>query len=96
MIEVPWPPEPVEAKLQWTEGEAIGDLLFIGPDGCFAGIPVTWGDSDAATKQAGTNVWHIEVAGDIATVSPSIHFINHYHSPNPVKFKLVKELSHGR
>lgn len=92
MTEIPWFTEPPDAKL--ARGNHIDDdlayLHFIGPDGERAVIWVTEGET---TQRHGQNVWHIEVAGDVATVSPSVHFVGHWHSPNPVKFRLVEELS---
>lgn len=74
-------------------------------------IAVTLGSSDGPTRwikgHEGSTamksmsyygwVWHIDryAPNNIATVSPSIHFHNHFHSPNPVQFRLV-EITRGR
>lgn len=96
MAEVPWFTSPPEAKLSWPEDQEFGYLHFIDPNGEHAGIPVTRGP-DGVRKTTdgsmGSPYWHIEIEGNVATVSPSIHFIDRWHSPNPVQFKLVDEIT---
>lgn len=97
--EVPWPREPVEAKLSWQrgatrdEGSEEGFLHFYGPDGKRAVVPITREPHSQYIFQGRTfNIWHIEVDGEIATVSPSVHYLGSWHSPNPVRFRLVDEI----
>lgn len=90
MAEKPWPSGEVKAKLAWPKKSKEGYLHFIDPGGNRAVIPVTKGET-YETEERGP-VWHIEVNGKQATVSPSIHFVGHFHSPNPVHFKLVRSL----
>lgn len=92
MGEVTYPSEPLNATLYWDkERTSEGWLHFIDPEGKKAVIRVTKGSQ--GKDEHGQNVWHIEIAGDEAIVSPSIHFVGHWHSPNPVKFKLMSERS---
>lgn len=103
MSEVPWFSEPPEAKLARDgvqEGDVIqGFLHFIDPQGKKAVVPVTFGPTTqlrTAENLPASNVWHIDINGDEATVSPSIHYVGFWHSPNPVRFRLVEELSGDR
>lgn len=93
MSEVPWFSEPPQAMLKWSDG--LGHLHFYDPNGKKAVIPVTHGETyvrRTTDGSPGSPIWHIEVDGDTATVSPSVHFVGYWHSPNPVQFKLVEEL----
>lgn len=96
--EAPWfnkPPEAVIAREGFEEGDVIyGFLHFIDPQDQKAAIPVTLGDHGELTSDSGPSspIWHIDLpteGTDIATVSPSVHFIGHWHSPNPVQFKII-------
>lgn len=79
-----WPSEPIPATLgpDW--------LHFYGPDGERAAVPI----SPAGGQQAGNGLpWACQDNGDgTVTVSPSIHAIGRWHSPNPAVFRLVDEL----
>jgi hypothetical protein len=92
MAEVPWHSTIPDAELYWYRDEPIGFLHFKSPeDGGQESVRVETGPG----KNTGTgfgNVWHIEpiMYNRIATVSPSIHFIGHFHSPNPVQFHITK------
>lgn len=94
MAEAPWFDRVTEAKLTvpGPDSNNLGHLRFYDPNGRNAVIPVSYGDTESETARCHTNVWHIEVTGDLITVSPSIHFIGHFHSPNPVQFRLVESL----
>jgi hypothetical protein len=86
-IEVAWGPEPVDAALVWQPHRMLGDLAFIDPKtGQVVTIAVTPG---AQYSTEAEHVWHIEIAGDIATVSQSVHFVGHFHSGNPAHFRLI-------
>lgn len=80
----------LEARLVWTHTSQInplGRLWFDSPeDGNQVQVAVTTGPH---TQNADEHIWHIEVNEGIATVSPSIHFIGHFHSPNPVQFRII-------
>jgi hypothetical protein len=89
--EVPWFTEPPPAKLEPGTEPEIQWLHFIDPQGHHAVVYVTTGQR--MVDRRGENVWHIEVADEVATVSPSIHFLGYWHSPNPVTFRLVDSLS---
>ena len=67
------------------EGEYI--LFFTAPPGCdmTTNIRVT---KEPTYSTESEHVWHIDIAGDIVTILPSIHYIGHFHSPNPVQFRL--------
>jgi hypothetical protein len=67
----------------------MGWVYFIDPKGNKHCIPVTTGESYG---EAFKNVWHIEVGGDVATVSPSVHYVGEWHTPNPVLFSIVDKL----
>lgn len=95
--EQPWhttiPPCTVHNEVDGIHAE----LWFPSPEttGWHAGkkchIYVTWGDHNHQYRQQ--HVWHMEVdENGMVTISPSIHFIGHFHSPNPVNFRLVTEL----
>lgn len=88
--EVPWFSVPPEAKLVVGDPDS-GHLHFYGPDGKRAVVHVTEGETHY-NEHFGYNVWHIDVQGSTATVSPSIHYVGAWHTPNPVQFILVKEL----
>jgi hypothetical protein len=94
--ETPWFTEPPRATLNWTDRPKLGHIKFVDPNGDLAVFHVTENDTyDLTTEPPGkhvTHVWHVEVNGDIATVSPSVHFVGRWHSPNPVQFKIVGEL----
>jgi hypothetical protein len=74
----------------WPEGHDHGYLHFIDPDGNKQVVWVTEGET--TQTPAGRNVWHIQVNGDLAIVSPSIHYVGVFHTPNPVHFQLVEDL----
>jgi hypothetical protein len=80
--EVPWFTSPPEATLNWTDRPKLGHIKFRDPNGEIAVFHVTEGETyDLHTKPPGkyrTPVWHIEVNGDIATVSPSVHFVGRW------------------
>lgn len=86
--EVPWFTTPPEAWLAWSEQDVLGHLWFLDPNGERAIVPVTKGQTQGPPEQS-FNIWHIEIEGNLATVSPSIHYIGKWHSPNPVQFVLV-------
>ena len=86
--EVPWFGEPPDAALYWSS-EYLGHLHFIDPQGKKAVVPVT---KSSACHDERMSIWHIDVDGDIATVSPSVHYIGRWHTPNPVQFKLVSSI----
>jgi hypothetical protein len=95
----PWPAEPLEAKAVWYDRSNLpahgfeGHLHFYGPDGQRAAIPVTF---DHVEQVNGNPVWHIEILDSVATITPSIHALGLWHSPNPVQFRLVHELTRPR
>lgn len=102
--ETPWPAEVPDATLRWIDRwEAsdrwpdLGYLHWYDVHGDRAAIPVT----HAADGQLPTtddsehvmNVWHVEeLDGGLLLVSPSVHFIGYWHSPNPVTFHRVDAL----
>ena len=93
MTEIPWPTDKLlPAKLMKVSSlrDDVWIFRFKGPDDHLAHICVTQGQD---TQIGQTNVWHYDISGDKITISPSIHFINHFHSPNPVTFQLVEELN---
>lgn len=57
-------------------------------------IPTTDGDDQAATAAHGRNVWRAVVSedGKTVTTTPSIHYVDHFHSPFTTTFELVDEL----
>jgi hypothetical protein len=71
----------------------ISELWFLSPEnGEHCCIHVAEDVAPAGDVVNRTNLWHIQVSGDTAVVRPSIHFIDHFHSPNPVQFRLVDAL----
>ncbi len=90
--EVPWFSEPPEATIRWVQEPTLGHLWFIDPKGRKATVPVTKGETYTIGGKVGMHVWHIDIDGDTATVSPSIHYVGWWHSPNPVVLKLVDRL----
>lgn len=92
--EVPWFAEPPEAILRWAEPPLDeGYLHFYEPTGGRAVVPVTRGETRESPERG--PVWHVDVdeAAKIAIVSPSIHWVGYWHSPNPCTFRLVDELA---
>jgi hypothetical protein len=77
----------VEAAISWAGGE-LADLAFVDPKtGHVVTIAVTPGPTYSTEHE---HVWHIERTSDhSATVSPSVHFLGHFHSGNPAHFRLV-------
>jgi hypothetical protein len=69
-----------------------GYLHFYAPDGERAVVKV----DTVFVPLVSDDVWHVEFAeadGEkFVKVSPSIHYVGHWHSPNPVIFRLVDEL----
>lgn len=92
MSEVPWNVEigQLDKYGARVNGDELMRLWYREPDsGMLAFVHCSLGPSrhDGRYK-----IWHIDVLGEIATLTPSIHRPDHYHSPNPVKFKLVEGL----
>jgi hypothetical protein len=88
--EVPWGPDPMPAMLAWPDDSDEGYLHFIDPQNNRAVVPVRKGPT-THTPERGP-VWHVDTEGDIATVSPSVHYVGSWHSPNPVRFQIVDDL----
>lgn len=92
-VEVAWPTTTPSARLVWDWWGVVGRLEFISPKtGRKVDVIVTTGDDqwlDQITIKLGEHAWHIDLDGSDAVVRPSIHFVGHFHSPNPVSFKLV-------
>jgi hypothetical protein len=86
VAEVPWFSSPPDAWIKWEPIGDLGHLHFVDPQGNNAVVHVTNGSTRAEKHY---NVWHIDVQGDIATVSPSVHYVGCWHTPNPVLFRLV-------
>lgn len=89
--EAPWPAEPMPADLYWSPDSDRGWLHFTDPRGDYAVVPVSVAEPVSTGTGLG-NVWKIELPeGDgIATVSPSIHWVGAWHSPNPVRFLIER------
>lgn len=89
--EVPWFSEPPEASLVWSDGEN-GYLHFTDPKGNGTSVAVT---TKPPTFDDRGHVWHIslETAGEtktvLATVSPRVHYVGDWHTPNPVQFRII-------
>lgn len=84
MGEVPWPDAPVDAHLDWDGAD--GWLHFVDPHGNRAAVPVTSGPS----VQEFNSPWHLDLCpDDLAIVSPSIHHVGFFHTPNPCRFRIV-------
>lgn len=67
-------------------------LEFKTPTGENHVIPVTTGPGTNRTETHGPT-WTITgnlKVGDIATVSPSIHYVGHFHTDNPVQFRITE------
>lgn len=86
MTEVPWPVEQLEARFMGDDIDPTY-LHFKTPKGNAASILVTSGETHQQSD--GRNVWHYDLGDGTITVSPSVHFVDEWHSPNPVTFKLV-------
>ena len=86
MTEVAWFDSPPDAWLKWEPDTDMGYLHFVDPKGKNAVIHVTKGPTRAEPHY---NVWHMGIDGDIVTVSPSVHYVGEWHTPNPVQFRLV-------
>jgi hypothetical protein len=88
--ETAWPSGPVEATMQG------GWLHFYDPNGERAAVPL---DSHYVYIDGSDRpIWHADGPDEngIVTVTPSIHHVGHWHSPNPVTFRLVAELKDPR
>lgn len=88
--EVAWPAGPVEARLEAGRrlgtGEPTLRLHFTNPK--------TGRDVDIAISALGEStkyehVWAYTIEGAEIVVTPSVHFIGHFHTPKPVRFRLV-------
>lgn len=91
-VEVPWFDRVPEATLAWEDDDPTkGWLHFVDPKGNKHSIPVTTGPTIGTGTGFG-NVWHVDIGGEQATVSPSVHYVGEWHSPNPVVFSLVDKL----
>ena len=77
------------SKFSHEERDDLWNLWFYSPeDGSKVAVLVTEGDDRSPWRRS--NVWKLKHNDDgTITVSPSIHFVGHFHSPNPVTFKLV-------
>jgi hypothetical protein len=97
-VEAPWGPEPRGARLgvgplHQTVAEFARNgrrstlrLRFTNPKTLkLVDVAVTTGE---AVSTEAEHVWHLELQGDIATVSPSIHYVGQFHSGNPATFKI--------
>jgi hypothetical protein len=92
----PWPAGPVAAWLtwdiDWEHLPTVGQLWFVDPDGRNAMIHVERGITHEGRLEASIrqHVWRIDEVGDgLVEVSPSVHFVGHFHTPRPVRFRLV-------
>lgn len=85
----PWPDQ-INAMIQSHEADH-DTLWFQDPEDMDrqVGIPATTGPH---SDIVGSPVWHYEIKGDYIIVSPSIHFIGYFHSPNPAIFNKVDSL----
>lgn len=97
MAETPWFTSPPDAMVRWDHHlrDDLGYLHFVDPNGRKAVVWVSKTVPDGGDNVGGQNVWRIDVdkpSPGMATVSPSIHFIDHFHSPRPVVFRLVDAL----
>lgn len=94
MGEVAWPDGPYPAWLNMDGDNYEGFLYFkdpgTGDNNC---VRVTLGPSYSRTTW---HVWHIEHNGPNVIVSPSIHYVNYFHTPNPVTFHLVSKKEYER
>jgi hypothetical protein len=86
MEEVAWFESPPDAQLIWELDTDMGHLHFVDPKGNKAVIHVTKGPTRAEQHY---NVWHIDIVDDVATVSPSVHYVGQWHTPNPVQFHIL-------
>lgn len=99
--EAPWYRSARPATLSWQD-DTYAVLKFLAPDnGDLCRIAVSKGPSEGPNMTVPEGnprypgwVWHIDVDedGSTATVSPSIWFHGHFHSTNPVSFRLVDTL----
>lgn len=89
MAEVPWPDQPMPCVLLWPQdADGEGYLHFVAPDGDYAVIPVTRGPT--RNTQVRGPVWHVDDDGhEIATTSPSVHFVDHWHSPYTTRWRII-------
>ncbi len=89
-IETPWPLGPYPAWLTMDNDGYEGFLYFKDPgNGSNNCVRVTLGVSYSTTNW---HVWHLEHRGGTEViVSPSIHYIGYFHTPNPVTFKLISK-----
>lgn len=85
--EVPWPTE--ENQPCWMTRTDHGRYWYL-----WFRNPRTGGRSIIPVAESGSwerdeePVWHAEVVGKLIKVSPSIHALGDFHSPNPVYFRL--------
>lgn len=89
MAEVPWYPgrtEPLPAALFWLDDDPIGHLHFLGPQGDYATIPVRRSKDVTLGKLP---IWDIVENGDDVTITPSIWFKGHWHSPFTTRWRIV-------
>jgi hypothetical protein len=94
--EVPFP-QPMDALYEPPStrgGYRFGWLTFVDPKhGHRASLPVTDGESFDHPDLG--PVWHITVAADerSAETTPSVHWPEQWHTPNPARWRIVDELA---
>lgn len=95
MDEVPWPPGPYPAWLDMEKDTHEGFLYFKEPGtGANNCIRVTLGITYSTPS---AHIWHMEWnGGREVIISPSIHYVGHFHTPNPVTFRLISRKEYGR
>lgn len=97
----PWPKSPVTAWLDPPADDLaelglpnLRRLWFLDPDGRRAMVHVEQGITlnGRLESKIRQHVWSIDdlgEPGELVTVSPSIHFVGHFHTPRPVRFLLA-------
>jgi hypothetical protein len=96
--EMPWP-HANDGWLNWDGGAKPedGSFWFRDPAGQLCRISVNPNETRAdmwevaGEQRVKQHVWHAQVNGEWVTISPSIHFIGTFHTPNPVTFRLVEK-----
>jgi hypothetical protein len=90
-VEASWGPEPVPARLEASKLLGLDTpclrLHFTNPK--------TGRDIDIAIAPRETpsthneHIWRYELDGADIVIHPSVHFVGHFHSGNPARFRLV-------
>jgi hypothetical protein len=96
-VEVPWPTEMQEAYVIWDPPHEpklrsdVGEFWFKNPKSGRKTAILVSKQPGGGPQIARTNIWQfVDNGNGTCTIIPSIHYIGHFHTSNPVTFKLIE------